>query len=82
KAKVMVYAASPLFNGNTDEAGLKNQDGTQLFNQALNKEKWSAAADACKKAIDACQQAGLKLYSYHPDFQQYHLTDTITIQMG
>src|SRR5690606_10582765 len=31
KAKVLVTAASPLFNGNNDQATLMNHDGTRLF---------------------------------------------------
>ena len=81
KAKVLVYAASPLFNGNTSEAGLKNIDGTQLFNQTSLKSKWDSAVIACKKAIDICRSAGLELYYYHPDFQQFDLSDTIVTQL-
>ncbi|MCU7695323.1 RagB/SusD family nutrient uptake outer membrane protein [Haoranjiania flava] len=32
KAKIMVYAASPLFNGNKDYSGFKNDEGQELFN--------------------------------------------------
>ena len=32
KAKILVYAASPLFNGNKDYQGFKNQDGEDFFN--------------------------------------------------
>lgn len=81
KAKVLVYAASPLFNGNTDQGGLKGQEGVQLFNTVFSKTKWDSAAAACKRAIDACHQTGMHLYKYHPDFQMYHLTDTITTQL-
>ena len=31
KAKLYLYWASPLFNGNTDQASVKNKDGKQLF---------------------------------------------------
>ena len=82
KAKVLVYAASPLFNGNTDQVALKNPDGTALFNPTSEKEKWNAAVSACKAAIDLCHRMGLKLYSYNPDFQQYALTDTIVTQLS
>jgi hypothetical protein len=82
KAEARVFAASPLFNGNTDEAGLKNSNGTQLFNQTFSRAKWDSAAVACKRAIDICQQAGFKLYYYNPDFQQYKLTDSITTQLS
>lgn len=82
KAKVLVFAASPLFNGNTDQVGLKNDDGTALFNTTYVKEKWDAAVTACKEAIDVCHQQGMKLYEYNPDFQQYNLTDTIVTQLS
>src|SRR5690606_18713247 len=32
KARTLLYAASPLFNGNPDHAGFVNGDGTQLTN--------------------------------------------------
>ena len=82
KAKVLVYAASPLFNGNADEAGLIGPDGIPLFNTTFSKAKWDSAASACKRAIDVCQQVGLKLYTYHPDFQQFELSDTIMTQLS
>lgn len=53
KSRVLLYAASSLFNGNTDYAGFKNQDGTNLINQTYNAEKWKDAADAAKAVIDA-----------------------------
>ncbi|SEM64792.1 Starch-binding associating with outer membrane [bacterium A37T11] len=82
KAKVLVTAASPLFNGNNDQITLKNNNGTQLFTQEQSKSKWDSAVVAAKQAIDICQQAGMKLYTYNPEFQQYDLTDTMRVQMG
>ncbi|TZF82804.1 RagB/SusD family nutrient uptake outer membrane protein [Pedobacter sp. BS3] len=82
KAKVLVTAASPLFNGNTDQSTLKNPDGTQLFNQTYSKVKWDSAAAACKKAIDLCHQVGMKLYKYNPSYSQYNLSQTITTQLS
>jgi hypothetical protein len=64
KAKVLVTAASPLYNGNTDQAGLKNHDGSVLFNQQFSKVKWDIATEACKAAITACEAQGIKLYTY------------------
>jgi hypothetical protein len=66
KARVLVTAASPLFNGNTDFAGLKSNDGKLLFNPQYDASKWTRAADACKVAIDAATTAGLKLYYFNP----------------
>lgn len=62
KAITLLYAASPLFNGNTMYASVKNPDGTQLFSQTYDKNKWKAAADAAKAVMD------LGIYSlYNPD---------------
>ena len=64
KARVLVTAASPLFNGNTDFAALKNNDGTPLFNQTNEPQKWIRAEMACKEAIEAADQAGVRLYHF------------------
>ncbi|HEX6428151.1 MAG TPA: RagB/SusD family nutrient uptake outer membrane protein [Niastella sp.] len=82
KAKTLVTAASPLFNGNTDQASLKNSDGAVLFPLTFQPEKWTLAATACKEAIDICHTAGMKLYTYNPVFQQYKLRDTTKVQMN
>ena len=82
KARVLVTAASPLFNGNNDQKALKNPDGTLLFNPTFSKAKWDSAAIACKRAIDICHQAGMKLYVYNPSFQQYNLSDTVKTQLS
>lgn len=82
KAKVLVTAASPLFNGNPDQTSLKNSNGTPLFNPAESKEKWDLAAAACKKAIDMADEQGLKLYYYNPAFEQFKLSDSIKTQLS
>jgi hypothetical protein len=82
KAKTLVTAASPLFNGNTDQASLRNSDGTLLFPLQYQAEKWTLAATACKEAIDICHGAGMKLYTYNPVFQQFQLRDTTKVQMN
>lgn len=52
KARTLLYAASPLFNGNSMYAGIKNPDGTLLFAQTYDKAKWKKAADAAKAVMD------------------------------
>jgi hypothetical protein len=74
KAKVMVTAASRLFNGNSDQATLKNKDGTQLFNQEYSVEKWELAAEACREAIQICHDADIRLYEHQSTVS---LPDTI-----
>ena len=64
KAKVLVFRASPLFNGNPDFAELTNQDGTQLFNQAYSEQKWIDAVTACQEAIDICEELGYRLHTF------------------
>lgn len=66
KARVLVTAASPLFNGNNDFTGMKNNNGQVLFNAQFDEKKWARAAEACKVAIDAAHAAGVKLYYFNP----------------
>lgn len=47
RAKILLYAASPLFNNNTLYADIKNNDGTQLFPQGADANaKWETAKEA------------------------------------
>lgn len=55
KAKMLLYAASPLFNCNPDYAAIVNpESGKQLFPQDKSQEKakWEAARDAYKEFFD------------------------------
>ena len=64
KARVMLYRASPFYNGNTDYANFLDHDGQPFFNQTYDKEKWKDACDAATEAIKACESHGIKLYHY------------------
>lgn len=64
KARVLVTAASPLFNGNKDFASLKNNDGTVLFNQVFDQQKWVRADSACRQAVEVAAEAGVTLYHF------------------
>ncbi len=66
RAKLFMLAASPLFNGNSDYVRLVNKDGTPLVKTTFDKTKWDRAAKAVKDAIDASEQAGMKLYTAIP----------------
>ena len=66
KAKLLLLAASPLFNGNGDYGRLVNKDGTPLVKTTYDKAKWDRAVLAAKAAIDICDQAGIKLYNAVP----------------
>jgi len=52
KSRVLLYAASPLFNGNSDYSGFKNMDGKALMNTTFDMQKWKLAADAAKAVIE------------------------------
>lgn len=64
KARTLIYAASPLFNGNQLYADIKNKDGKALFNTTYDKEKWKKAADAAMAVINMPIYA---LYSPFPN---------------
>jgi hypothetical protein len=55
RARVLLYAASPLCNGNKDFYNVKNNDGTQLYNQEYDESKWARAAAAAEDVINLGQ---------------------------
>ncbi|MFT4095315.1 MAG: RagB/SusD family nutrient uptake outer membrane protein [Niabella sp.] len=63
KARILLYAASPLFNGNSDFKDFIDPDGIALFPQSYDANKWVLAANAAKACIDACEAAGYGLYT-------------------
>lgn len=66
KAKVAVYAASPLFNSNQDMASLVDNRGVALFPNKTEeevKQRWVYAMEACKEAIDLAHSLNYELYS-------------------
>ncbi|PWK76620.1 putative outer membrane starch-binding protein [Mucilaginibacter oryzae] len=79
KAKLLLTAASPLFNGNPDYSGFKDKDGVALFNTVYDEGKWKKAADAAKAAIDAATTAGFKLYQFPGT--TFKLSDTTLRQL-
>lgn len=67
KARLWLYAASPLVNGNSWYADLKNDDGTQLVPQTYDKELWRKAMDAADEAIRQAEGDGYSLYEKSTD---------------
>lgn len=64
KAKMLLTAASPLFNGNSEfYAEFKDKDGNLLMPQQFDAQKWVRARDAYKEAITLAEQNGYALYS-------------------
>jgi len=62
KARILLYAASPLFNGcDLYKGKMMNRDGKYLFPQEPDPQKWEKAAKAAKDVID------LGLYKLYTD---------------
>ncbi len=62
KAQTLLLAASPMFNGNTDEASLKSAEGTPLINQVYDANKWTLAANAYGEFINQFVPGTYDLY--------------------
>ncbi len=63
KARLLLYAASPLVNGNSEfYADFKNKDGERLMTLASAPEKWERARKAAEEAILLAEQSGYSLY--------------------
>ena len=52
RAKVLLYAASPLYNGNHDLFELKDEAGNPLINQNYDERKWARAAAAAEEVTN------------------------------
>ena len=84
KAKVLVWGASPLFNGNTDYSGWIDNRGKQLIPSVYDNSKWEKAAVALKAAIDLCEMNGLSLYQFNKfsgGGQTFKMNDTLVTEM-
>lgn len=79
KARLLTYAASPLYNGNQDFAGWKDSDGRNMINPKYDARKWELARDACKEAIDAAVTAGHGLYTF--DEPVKNISDTTRLEL-
>jgi starch-binding outer membrane protein, SusD/RagB family len=82
KAKLLVTAASPLFNGNTDYAGLLDAEGNALFNTTFDPGKWQKAKDAVQAAIQAAEANLSTLYEFQSAQAQVPVSDTIKRQLS
>ena len=67
RAKLRLYAASPLLNGGYREAlSVTNPDGTRLFPD-YDAGKWEKALAACKDFIDYAEAGRYELYKEYKD---------------
>ena len=65
KAKILVLAASPIFNGNTDLSELTDNLGNKLVSQVYDPQKWVYARDALSEAIESAHLNGHQLYEFN-----------------
>lgn len=64
RARIMLWVASPLMNGNKDLFNVKDNHGRQLVPQEYDESKWARAAAAAKEVMDL----GIyELYTIEPD---------------
>jgi len=88
RARTLLFAASPLFNGNPDFADWKNDEGVNLFKPTYDPQKWTRAAAAHKELIDMAESSGYGLYiERNPDgsidpFMSYYNMSLKTFSAG
>jgi len=65
KARVLLFRASPFFNGNREYYGdFYDNDGQPFFPMEYNNEKWKDALDAINEAISIAEANGKTMYTY------------------
>ncbi len=69
KARVLLYAASPLWNGSFPHQNWMNTNfetegyGKELVSNAYDPKKWDRALTACQEALAAAKAAGYQLFN-------------------
>jgi len=88
KAKVLLYAASPLWNGEfpMEWKNVKNGKavetpgyGTELVSRTYQPEKWERAEAACREALDAALASGNYLFGTQPGDDQIIKSEQIPL---
>ncbi|MFV0419414.1 MAG: RagB/SusD family nutrient uptake outer membrane protein [Dysgonomonas sp.] len=78
KARILLFRASPFFNGNMEYFGdFNDHDGQPFFPLEYKKEKWDDALKAVNAAIDSCKMFGISIYEYSKDPYPYDREDAI-----
>ncbi|MGO3707899.1 MAG: RagB/SusD family nutrient uptake outer membrane protein [Mesonia hippocampi] len=72
KSRLLLYAASPLYNGNSDYSSFTNPDGTSLINTSYDANKWQAAAEAAREIINTGTLSLYKEYDSNGDIDAFH----------
>ncbi|MDR1865785.1 MAG: RagB/SusD family nutrient uptake outer membrane protein [Bacteroidales bacterium] len=76
KARILLYRASPFFNGNSEYFGdFFDHDGEHFFSQKADAEKWKTAFDAIDAAIQIANRNLKGLYTYEDSPYIYDRND-------
>lgn len=79
RAKLWLYAASPLFNGGYKEAlSLTNPNGTRLFPD-YDASKWDKALAVCKEFIDYADAGRYELYKEYKNSDNAELDPEMSV---
>ena len=62
RSRMLLFAASPLVNGNPWYSDYRNKNGDLVFPAEYDHNEGIKAAEACKLVIDEAESAGYKLY--------------------
>ena len=77
RAQVLMFAASPLMNGNPYFANVVDSRGVHLFPREFDPTKWARAAEAVRKAIDIAHEAGHRLFRFEEAWNISETTRTM-----
>ena len=76
KTRVLLYRASPFFNGNSEYySHFLDHDGKPFFPQEYDNEKWKDCLEAADQALNYCRDAGVELYHYSGRPYEYDKDD-------
>lgn len=68
RAQMLLFAASPLVNGNPWYADFVNNEGERIFPVQYDASKWERAAKACRELVNLAESNGYDLYKeYNTD---------------
>lgn len=78
KAKVLLYAASPLWNGQFPYPDWENKVetpgyGKELVSKTYKQEKWIRAEKACKEALQSALDNGYELFQNEEKYKEHNL---------
>ena len=65
RARMLLFAASPLVNGNPDYANYNDREGVPIFNSTYDATKWTRALEAHQLLLEKTQEAGHQLYKMY-----------------